>query len=489
MPDFLKQFDGSGRTPRPVQVTALEWLASKWDSRVLCLNAPTGSGKSAIAKAIAVATGAHVITPSNILVDQYNKTYPAHNALKGRAHYTCHGVSGFSCQEWVEVSGEDACARCPYVKAKERCFTEPTFFNPMSLYYTSLNMKWKPPSTIVVDEAHTLSGMILQICGTRLRKSEYRFTEEHTTELQLVPWMTMQLRRLSELMRLYKSDHKRLAEVTREYHALELTCKGLREDAQNYAVWIEDGRHRGRPERFLNIKPIKPPLFMVRKILNAKRLVLMSGTLFDSDITDLVGDVPYEMLDMPSPIPIASRQIHYVPMPFPMNKDTNGSRIVHEIEAEITKRPGLNTLVHVTYALGRTLAPQFRIPIIYNDQSNKDEQLELFKRRGGVFLAAGCAEGVDLPGNLCRLNIIPKLPFPDMKDPVVAKRKAAEGGDVWYALQTMKTLIQQCGRSTRGESDFSTIVIKDPNFARLYRQYKQYLPKSFTEAIIWGGSA
>lgn len=490
MPNFLKRFDGTGRTPRPVQVAALSWLAENWDAQVLCLNVPVGGGKSAIAKAVAEVEGrgCHIITPSNILVDQYCSTYPKHNALKGRTHYSCHGIATFSCQEWVDISGEEACNNCPYTEAKNRALQESTFFNPMSMYFLTLNAKWATPKTLIVDEAHTLSGMLLQMCGTRMRKSEYRFNEEHTNEVTLVPWLRQQLRKLAELAKIYKKDNKKFLQVTREISNLQLTLNGLSENAQNYAIWIEDGRFKGRPEQFLNIRPIRPPQFVVRKLLSARRIILMSGTLFDTDIKDLLGDTPYKMLDLPSPIPVANRIVQYSPVSFPMNKDTDGYRIVQAVEDEIKKHPTYNALVHVTYALSKRLAPQFRIPILYNDQTNKDEVLDEFKRRGGVFLAAGCAEGVDLPGDMCRLNIIPKLPFPDLSDPVVRKRKAVDGGEIWYQLQTFKTLIQQIGRSTRGETDWSLTIVKDPNFPRLYSRIKEFLPKSFKEAIKWSGT-
>lgn len=486
MPNFLKRFDSSGREPRQVQIDALEWLDEHWDSRVLCLSLPVGAGKSAISKAVADTTGAHVVTPSNILIDQYTKTYPAHNALKGRAHYSCHGVAGFSCQEWVDISGEKACARCPYTESRERAHKEPTFFNPLSLYYMGMDQRWNPPTTLIVDEAHTLPGMILQMCGAKLRQSEYRFGPGHVNEVELVPWLELQVRRLGELKKLYAKDYKKLRLVANEYVNLNYTLSGLRENAQNYAIWINRGTHYGRPETFLNIRPISPPQQTTRRIIGARRLVLMSGTLFSQDIQDLVGDIPYKLLDAPSPIPVDRRLIYYDPMPFPLNKDTPGDRIVHEIESTIKKYGGgYNTLVHVAYSLSKKIVPQFRMPVLANVQADKDAVLEQFKRQGGVFIAAGCAEGVDLPGDLCRLNVIPKLPFPDMSDPTVSKRKAAAGGEEWFAMQTFKTLIQQCGRSTRGADDWSVTIIRDPNFPRLYRRFSQYLPNSFKEAIRW----
>ncbi len=102
-----------------------------------------------------------------------------------------------------------------------------------------------------------------------------------------------------------------------------------------------------------------------------------------------------------------------------------------------------------------------------------------------MFLAAGCAEGLDLRDDFCRLNIIPALIRPNLGDPVVMKRRALADGDRWYALETMKTTIQQYGRSTRHEKDHSTTVVMDPTFSRTVNQYKDDIPTYFKESIQW----
>ncbi len=125
------------------------------------------------------------------------------------------------------------------------------------------------------------------------------------------------------------------------------------------------------------------------------------------------------------------------------------------------------------------------IPYICNNAENKIEKLEYFKKHGGVFLAAGCSEGIDLADDKCRLNIIPQLLFPSLGDPIVIKRKALVDGQLWYGLEVMKTCIQQYGRSTRHEKDWSNTFIFDPLFGMVYGQTKAHLPKYFSEAIKW----
>lgn len=488
MPDFLKNFDGSGRKPRQVQIDALEWLANDWHKhKISVLSAPVGSGKSAIARAIQLGTDAAIIVPANILMRQYIDTYHNTNYLMGKSHYKCT-YSGLSCKDWQELAGNSACSNCPYTQCKTNAQQgEPTFYNPMSYYYLARQSRDAIPDVMVVDEAHQLAPMILMLCGTRLSKSRFGFSDKCLNEIYLVQWLKAVETKLKRMIDQYTKtgDFKKLIQLVSDTEAIQLTREGMEENAQNYAIWISEGKLYGRKESFLNIKPIRPPRFITKRILSANRIVLMSGTVTATDVADLFPDSAVRFMDLPSPIPMAQRPVYYRPTPFAMNWQTNPAHIVREIEAVIKLNPGVNTIIHVTYSLARTLAPYFTVPILTNTAEDKDAVLEQFKKEGGILLAAGMAEGIDLPGDLCRLNIIPKLAYPDLKDPVVQKRKALEDGDEWYNLQTLTKLVQQTGRSTRTIDDFSKTYILDPGFVWRFKKCKDKLPKSFVESIIW----
>jgi Rad3-related DNA helicase len=464
------------------------WLRDNWDrADVLCGQLPVGSGKSAIARAIQMAVGAHVITPSNILIEQYRADYKAVNYLKGKAHYQC--TSGLSCSDWQDVLEQPACASCPYKQCKERAYSEPTFFNPLSLYYFRLAPGSVRPAVLVVDEAHQLASMILMLCAKKFRRGLYKFDERCTHEVYLIEWMAEQLRKLNKLAALYTEtrNYKKLAEITAEIESIAIVKGSLQSDPQNYAIYIEQGKYRGRPETYLQVRPIRPPREVVRRLLDCGKLILLSGTLLPTDIEDLAAERHSLSVDLPSPIPKERRPILYRPAQFPVNHATDPALIARAIEGVVRDFPGRNAIVHVSYSLSAKLVPHLRIPVIHNTPETKTDALERFKRLGGVFLAAGCAEGLDLKDDLCRLNIIPRLSYPDLKDPVVQKRKALHGGDEWYALETLKVAVQQTGRSTRHENDESTTVVLDPNFSRIVNRYKKKLPQSFVEAIRWTG--
>lgn len=478
MPDFSK-FDLE-RTPRPIQADTLAKLNAQWnDTDCHPLILPTGAGKSALARAIQVATGADIITPSNILVAQYESDYPKVNSLKGKAHYICK--TGMTCKDWTGA-GFDACDDCPYEACKTKALTgDNTFFNPMSLYYFLLSTRTKGNKVLVVDEAHQFGSMILMLCSKKLKRSEYKFSEKVCNEVHLVVWLKQQIDRLDRLAEAYHKarDTERTAKAKNEIETLALLKEGLEEDGQNYVIWIS----KDAKDTYLNIKPLFPPRFLLNRLIGGKKLVLMSGTLFDYDIRSIIGaDKTYKTIEQNSPIPRKNRRIVYKPAPFKINYQTPPQQLVEYVE-QFVPTDGTNTIIHSTYSLSKKICDLFSRPIIFNTNEDKDERVEEFKTKGGILLGSGCAEGLDLKYDLCRTNIIPKLAFPDLGDPGVQKRKSLQDGDEWYAFQTFTTLIQQAGRSTRAVDDFSTTYILDPNFERMFKKYRHKLPKYFVESV------
>lgn len=486
-PRFLETGDGSGRAPRPVQVTALRWLEDNWHAAdVFVLNVPVGGGKSYIAETVKRTTGGHVLTPTNLLIDQYIDTYAGANFLKGKDHYNCK--SGLTCADWVDTCEMEPCADCPYQEAKARATTESTFFNPMSYWYFGYQNEGAvlPPS-LVVDEAHGLASFLSMLAGVRLRRSEYAFPATATHEVALCLWLSETADRLRKLRDAYRGNRREYLRISQEIKQLDATRRGVEEAPENYAIWIESGHYRGKVETYLNVKPVVLPRYIADRALAAQKVVLLSGTLPETDVRELVGDRPYLYLDLPSPIPVERRRVFADPVDFRLNYETPPAKLAAAIQQSVESAPGAPaTLVHVSYDLGKKLRPH--LPKAWHANATADQkeaQLEAFKRDGGVFLAAGCAEGLDLKGDLCRHNIIPKLIYPNLGDPVVKKRRAMADGEEWYAVRTLTTLIQQAGRSTRSEADWSVTRVRDPNFARLYSRWKHKLPASFREAVVW----
>lgn len=485
--DFLKYFDGTDKTPRDVQKQALEWIQdSLLTNDILCIQAPVASGKSAITRAVQLVTKAPIITPSNILIDQYTKDYPKVNALKGKSHYSCG--DGFTCQDKVDVLEEEYCPDCPYVQAKMDAIEgAPTFFNPLSMYYATISDGWRKPLVTIVDEAHLLAGMILLMAGKRFDDGKYDIGDVPTTANGVSNWLVVKQEQMKKLAAVHRANGhmKKVLEVEQERRTIYYILQGLREDPKNYAIFKEKQKVRGRYTTYLTIKPIRPPEFLTKRLLSSDKVILLSGTIFPGDVKDLLPSRKVAFLDLPSPIPKKNRPVILQSVNYKMNWKTPPAQIAQSIKEVLEKHPNENTIIHVSYAMSKTLAPLFP-EAITNTSENKIKKVEEFKKKGGVFLAAGCAEGLDFKGDLCRVNIIPKLLYPNLKDPVVEARMALEGGDEWYNLETLKLLIQQAGRSTRCLDDYSTTYVLDPGAKWRIKKYSSHLPKSFLESLVVG---
>jgi Rad3-related DNA helicase len=61
------------------------------------------------------------------------------------------------------------------------------------------------------------------------------------------------------------------------------------------------------------------------------------------------------------------------------------------------------------------------------------------------------SEGVDLKDDLSRFQVLVKIPYPYLGDPLVKKRMNKWSG--WYSLQTAKKIVQAVGRSVRSYDD------------------------------------
>ncbi|MBE3582182.1 MAG: DNA polymerase III subunit epsilon, partial [Thermoanaerobacteraceae bacterium] len=124
-------------------------------------------------------------------------------------------------------------------------------------------------------------------------------------------------------------------------------------------------------------------------------------------------------------------------------------------------------------AVGRALAGTPFVILGQGLDGNRFQLLEEFARYPQVVLlgASSFWEGIDLPGELLRCVVIPRLPFPAPNVPVLAARLenlAAEGLNPFTALSLPLAVIrfrQGFGRLIRRSSDRGAVVVLDPRLA------------------------
>jgi Rad3-related DNA helicase len=485
--------------PRQPQLDSIRFISDNWESsRVLCINAPVGTGKSDVALAIQrTFEGTVIITPDNNLVNQYVSVAPTLNPLKGRGSYSCrnHEVGGSCGDSFAEF--KVYCEGCPYVKARALAeMGADTVANPMSYFINIQNGVLTPAKTLVVDEAHTLAAFLRGMLVTKIPYNQHKWNPNDIVSVDSVITFLIGVKsRLKNLANLKEKAgepfHKESEMVTR----ISFTLWAMQMDSSPWFFYVEPKTTREPAQ--LVIESMKVPQGILDVFMKSEKIVLMSGTLFPHHITDLVGKASYKYLSLGSIIPPASRTVIVRPCADTVNKDTPAETYAAKIMEIVNENKGKQGIIHASYGLADKLRALLERPessIRGHGKDSKTEVLGQFKRKEFQWLiASGMAEGVDLAGDLGEINVICKLMYPYLGDPYIKKRMSMPDGQLWYSATTLQYILQACGRTTRGPNDFSKVFVLDGSLRRCLEKIKQlagskanqYIPAYFEESLYY----
>lgn len=481
--------DGLGRPMRPIQREVLDWVGANWASnKHLFAGLGVGAGKSSIIRAVQRKVGGNILTSQNILIGQYKDDYPQLNDLKGGAHYPCAeygttcniGSTRYNCK-----GGVDSC--CQYQNNRE-AFVEgtPSILNLMSFYLNATRFQTKP-GIMLIDEAHTIPGLIRTITSTSVKfgmlekgvLTKLKFKKEDlVSEIKLCQFLRAKIDRLQVLMQKEK-DVEKIEGYYRQIENTSYALQGFESSPEQYVVQMIEGS--------LKVFPLKAPRKFMDRIIGTGG-ILTSATLLPHDMRELYGRDDYTFKDFGTPIPAANRQLVHVPMPFGFGYNEIQPAGIAEKIMEIYKSNKTPTVVHCTYSMSERLREHLYDPaIIWHTKEDKGLAVERFKAEGGILIACGLSEGLDLKQDLCRQQIIVQLSFPNISDPFIKKRRALADGGEWYMGETFKTLAQALGRSTRGADDYSTTYILDSRFPQTFQSWKRrgIISKDFEDSVVF----
>lgn len=228
---------------------------------------------------------------------------------------------------------------------------------------------------------------------------------------------------------------------------------------------------------------------------NAKHKVMTSATVgnimsyltnIGIDITKVTDNQNYVLYSaLPNIFDFSQSPIYFCPN-YKMNfKEKNYSfpkiqELVYKIlEAYPDVRGMINTGSYQNSAAIINNAPHKlkRRIIGYGSARDKNTVLNRFKSsKNAIIVGPTLVEGVDLPGDLCRLIIIIKLPYPNLKSPLTNAKMGLF--PLWYDSTTSNTIIQNIGRGVRFDGDWCHTYILDGCFEYLYNKtYQQYPPE------------
>ena len=528
LPMWIKEF-------RPHQLDAVQQIMDAYQrgAKVVFLQAPTGTGKTIIGEMVGRLIGGKrlYVCSTKTLQDQIIADFPYAKVLKGRANYTPTNIaasnnshqsskweSQVSCADCTRTKEQNSCKycastlECPYRVARLQASMAELAVLNTSYYLVETNKAaglFAGRDLTVIDEGDLLErelmGQVEVTVSKRWRKTLKMDAPPRKTVASTWPtWIAMEaipkinryLRETSATAR-EPSDIKDRIQLESLKNDLNLVAAAMNTDQEDEGGkgWIYTDYTELAGDHPITFRPVKVDKHGDMLWPHQKRALIMSGTILSADhMAESLGlGDAYEMVDIPMQYPVANRPIYITGVSSMSYKaQLAGKPIMAESMATIISRyPGKRVLVHtVSYHLSKyftnelkRLLPERKI-ISYSDTWTKDKALAKYlKTPGAILVAASMDRGVDLPGDDCRLQIIAKIPYANVSDKQISARMHSRGGQDWYSINTLRTIMQMTGRGVRDMDDWCDTYILDSNFARLWKDVKRFAPDWWAEAF------
>lgn len=435
------------------------------------------TGKSSLAKAIMNATySCSYITPTNLLVNQFLQEFPDTRTL--------HKVDYYQCPTWqrpcIVTKGKmgGCCKGCPMSRDISQAVYKrgPGVYN----YYTYAVRKLYR-DVLIIDEAHNIIPTIKSLIGVTLWQHDLKYPDNMYKPEQVLRWI--------DSLSPKKQQNKKIA-MLREAVSYQVPNYVMERTAEEFNG---KGTLRGQPEMrdCIKLYPVDiseaPPMFWPREV---QKIILMSATIGPKDIEQLgLSRKKILYIDCPSPIPENNRPIvlDCVESISRSNMEYVLPRLAEYIEHYANKHPNEKGVIHTTYQIADKLQGYLvGARYLFHDKFNKKQQYEKFRAStpgsGTILVCSGMYEGIDLPEDLGRWQILTKIPWASLGNRAV--QHLSQLDPEWYNWETMKVVIQACGRICRTPTDYGITYIYDASFRRLQQEVPYMFPYWFTDALI-----
>lgn len=528
------------KEPRKEQTRAIELALKSFlenDKKFFILEAGTGVGKSAIGLTLGriineqledneeYSKGSYFLTTQRVLQEQYEKDFQAPNgkmiSIFSSKNYNCEYHKQNTCQTSQQLlRTEDKSSKffkkcsfdCLYKREKklfiESCESVTNF--PYFIMESTYSGKIVPRNFLVIDEAHNAESVLTSF--VEMSVSQYFCDKvvkckwpEKITPVAFYKWIRdvynpklqkqilhfeKQLENLG-----IKSKMTELKSIALKYdmlksHSNKLTLFLEDYSSDNWVMEINETEKRGFVRvtyRAIDVsKYAESYLFkMGRKVL------LMSATILNAEgFAKSLGidESDYDSVSIASPFPVENRPIIHADIGSFSAKVIDhtlpvAKKAIREILKEHKNEKGI---IHChTYRIANYLKKSLRSKrILTHNSENRDEILKkhIESKEPTVLLTPSMTEGVDLKGEASRFQIIVKVPYPYLGDPIIRKRM--NKNDKWYSMKTAMTIVQAYGRSVRSMEDSAVTYILDSDWKRFYRKNKNVFPAGFDECLI-----
>ena len=500
------------------------------DNDVVLVRAPTGSGKSLLARAImgcartleeatpAQPTGAYYTTPQVSQLDavEADSLLADFNVIRGKGNYSCilpgeHDtpVNQAPC---ARQKGFDCTVkhRCPYYSDRAIASAQP--LAAMTLAYfmqTAGSDVFGTRDVVVIDEAHGLAEWAEMYATIELSPERVPVWDDvGVPDVTAADDPVERASRFAETLagvcsrskdELTNSPELSPAEVARRDRLSELISEltWFVEDYRNPespTTWVVD--QVGGEATSLTIKPLDPARYLQHTVWDrGEKFALLSATILNKNaFCRQVGLDPARvaLVDVEHTFPVENRPLYDVTqgkMTYE-HRDETIPKIARLIVRLMATHPDEKGIIHAhSYAIADQLADRLaafgvgkRVRI--HSKADRDDALAAWKATDSpdVFISVKMEEALNLTGDLARWQVLCKAPYLNTNDSRVARR-LEEGQWAWYHRSALRTVIQACGRVVRSPDDYGATYLADSSLLDLFDRTRSDTPPWFSEQI------
>lgn len=502
----------------------------------IILEAGTGIGKSAIATTLAnMYEDSYILTMTKQLQEQYLDDFDDMLVeIKGRGNYKCNykGNCDFCIKAEYNLK---RCSNCEYQLAFKRATeAKNVITNYDYLYYAGVaNPILDSRELLILDEAHNLERKMLMLSSSELNR-EYISTKfgidifeplmhaaKSFNDLKRNPeyWMRLcddLIKECKKRIKKIEGDANKSVQVTLDefendpskYSNFDYVEKqNLEQDIKTFAgiglglaheeliidLPNRDSILNNEMDITAEFKPFSVADDTQNLLAMGNVCIFLTGTLGSKDKfcewNNINPEETYYIYEK-SPFDVEKRPI-YADFVGNMSGRRRGKtpnwknkRAINKLKELLSRHKNEKGVIHTSSnEQAFWIMDKLRDDrLVFVGGEDRNHTLKDFtkSKENTVLIGASIKDGVDFKGDLCRFQIVFKIPYPQLNEQV-KYRKALD--PKWFYYQTVMALMQAYGRGIRDMDDWCVMYIIDSSFKQLVEYNRGFFNEYFLEAI------
>ena len=534
--DWMIHWSLTGHHPRNTQIKLINKinLAINEGYKNIILEAGTGIGKSAIATTLAnMYDDSYILTMTKQLQKQYLDDFGEMLVeIKGKGNYKCNykGNCDFCIRAEYNIA---RCSDCDYLiafrKAKK---SKNVITNYDFMYRVGVdNQMLDPRQLLILDEAHNLERKMLML-SSHLLNREYISTKFGIDIFEALMkgeksynhiksesdyWIDV----CKKLMKACGENIEKIGGKGKEvqvtldefesnpskYSSIDYIEKQILEsdlkefnsirlglESKDLIIDVPDFKSikKNKMDISAEFKPYSVSDATQNLLSFGETRIFLTGTLGDMkkfcQWNNINPDNTYYIYEK-SPFDVLNRPIYrdFVGNMSGSRRNVpnwKNKRAISKIKQLIGKYPNQKGVIHTSsneqaFWIMDNLK---EYNLLFVGGESRNEVLKEFNesKDDAILIGASIKDGVDLKGDLCRFQIVFKVPYPQLNEQV-KYRKSLDPS--WYYYQAVMAIMQAYGRGIRDKDDYCDMYIIDSNFKKLFDYNYNFFNEYFTEAL------